>query len=512
MTILAQVRHVFAKDVREARWSLLIYIGVVVAVTLRAIHKSLPDYTLLVVVIPGIVMVAIVTMSDSPTQPDAFWASRPLHPLAVLGAKLLMAFAIVLGLPLVGQWIGLVRYDVGAQQLAVLMGKTAWAYASWLLIGMMVAALTRDMRSFLVSLIALPFLFLMVVQLKSGPIPVELSVRLEQILIAGAILGSALLLAYVYRKRDRRVRAAAAVVALLIVVSLTATSTSGLPSAAAASPSVPRVRVHLELNPNQTFERDRIEVAVVADSAPRNERIVLSAGFLSTTLSDGSTLRLPVTSGAAELTPFVVPEQQGITWFGLPTENVVRTAGFAAPISAEQRSALSSGIRSAGLDVQVETLEPSIAATIPLISGARSASRGREVRVVGYSQNPGELALNLTREIVGRPQEALNFGAAPKFEFALVNRERGQATPLFSYRSYSGRSGALVLPGVPVRFDTMSFRVALWAPNQPRPPRLQVHGVSLDEDWLRGARLMIFDWKPLGTYPVRVEWPEKPRG
>ena len=96
MSWLTQVWHVVKKDVRQFRWLLVVQVlATAMAVTAvvgpsshmggsgfpRVFPTSLDWYLVLVGL--AVLISAVVVQADSPSRSDAFWASRPLHPLAV---------------------------------------------------------------------------------------------------------------------------------------------------------------------------------------------------------------------------------------------------------------------------------------------------------------------------------------------------------------------------------------------------------------------------------------------
>src|SRR5215467_1014042 len=108
MSIVMQIGHVLAKDLRQARWPIAAYLAIVLVATAHSLVWSAPfsdalDLTVIAVVVVGVLSVASAIQADSPTQANAFWASQPLAPAAVLGAKLMLAAVIIVGSALIGQ-------------------------------------------------------------------------------------------------------------------------------------------------------------------------------------------------------------------------------------------------------------------------------------------------------------------------------------------------------------------------------------------------------------------------
>ncbi|MEO8564735.1 MAG: hypothetical protein ABI601_21870 [bacterium] len=102
MTWLGQVRHVMRKDLIEDRQLLLGYaafvavVGVSSATTRLGTSNGPLQMLPYLVVLSGMIAVASLVQTDSPTQADAFWASRPFHSSAMFAAKIASALLIVL--------------------------------------------------------------------------------------------------------------------------------------------------------------------------------------------------------------------------------------------------------------------------------------------------------------------------------------------------------------------------------------------------------------------------------
>ena len=161
MTWFAQVRHVLTKDIREAGWPLGIYVALVLLASAQAMEwltssVEILQVLALLVVLFGMVLAASIVQSDSPIRADAFWATRPLHASAVLVAKLSLGVIVIVGPPLVGQWGGLSEHGITGRTLAAMLGDSAAIYAQWLLMAMVVGAVTPDIRTFIVALLAIP--------------------------------------------------------------------------------------------------------------------------------------------------------------------------------------------------------------------------------------------------------------------------------------------------------------------------------------------------------------------
>ena len=128
---------------------LLLYVVIIAIAAEGALvpfGKWNPLYVLAVVFqfVVGLVIVAGLVQADSPTRSDAFWATRPLRPMAVFGAKVAMTAIIVLGVAVTAQAMVMRAFDVPMGVGLPLLIASARYYASWLLIAMIVAAATPN--------------------------------------------------------------------------------------------------------------------------------------------------------------------------------------------------------------------------------------------------------------------------------------------------------------------------------------------------------------------------------
>jgi hypothetical protein len=157
MTWLGQVLHVARKDLREEAWSLGAYLAVIAIAALAVFAPPGFTYTAVfafIVFLLGMIVAVAVVQSDSPTASDSFWGSRPIRPTAMLGAKVLLAALIVL-VPSIVQGAALLAFDANGGQAAFAIAHSAKVYALWLLAAMAIAALTRDIRTFIVAFAAI---------------------------------------------------------------------------------------------------------------------------------------------------------------------------------------------------------------------------------------------------------------------------------------------------------------------------------------------------------------------
>ena len=221
MNAFAQIRHLLFNDLRRQRWLLVWYAACVALATVSAMTSATRSTgwlasTPMIVFFTGFFLLASAVQADSPYRPDAFWVSRPIRPSALLGAKLALALLVV-ALPVAGLALTLVYIGFPSSDFGASVGQASVDFASWLLLGMAISAVTRDMRSFINVLVGLVVLFLFgsaaLIRINGSNFGSNETAKM----IVAVILhvGPLAVLAFVYLKRDA-VRIARAVGGVLL--------------------------------------------------------------------------------------------------------------------------------------------------------------------------------------------------------------------------------------------------------------------------------------------------------
>ena len=161
-----QVWHVAKKDIRQFR--LLLVLQVLATVTAVAAfvgtgsHMGDPGFPRNIplsrsvewyMVLAGlsVLISALVVQADSPSRSDAFWVSRPLHPLAVLMAKAATLGLFLLALPLVGEAVVLSHHAVSPGEMVPMLAEALFAQAGIVVAAATLAALTANLSAFVVA-------------------------------------------------------------------------------------------------------------------------------------------------------------------------------------------------------------------------------------------------------------------------------------------------------------------------------------------------------------------------
>lgn len=509
MTPIAQMLHVARKDLRESSWPIAVYVALV---AIGGAHAAgvwpaarLLEVPMFLVVIAGMVLVAMLVQSDSPGRVDAFWATRPLQPTAVLLAKMLTAIVVVLGLALVAQAFALSSFDLHGMALARRLPTAAIAYARWLVVAMVLAALTKDLKAFVVALVAVPLLVTNAIPSavwrwlfadggsadgggNAGPGAAPLLVA--WIGIAGCVA----LLFWFYHQRDRGrlARVAGAIAAACAV--LIALGAPSIPPADAGPGVASRVGVEISMPPHAIDSAD-IRLDVRATGVPPGQRVTLREASAEVELSDGTLLTVLANPAIVEL-GFVRPTIANSVWLTTNRDSIFGMRLFLRPDST-QRIKLARGVKRIVVTGRVWAAQSRIAGSLPLVAGASLTSPGKRVTMQSWSHTGGhaEVHLGVLNLPVPGTRGLTIAGAASPVEYALVNDKRAGAAQL-QPRGASNGPGWLVLPGDGVANSslTLDTRILGSAPI-----------ASLDDRWFDDARVWVVDWLPLGSYPVRAE-------
>jgi hypothetical protein len=468
-------------------------------------------------------LIASAVQGDSPTRSDAFWASHPFRPSAMVGAKIGFAL-MLLALALIGQAIGVRSYDVHGLALLPYLITSASFFGAFVLAAMVVAALTRDLRSFALAVIGL-VVVAMILSIVDGnsrrPLSRDVTVMLQ---LLGAAAGL-VVLGWLYRTRDGRLRTrltgfVAATLALLMTGETPAETFNEMTPA-----TVERIPLRLQLAPKDArIDGAFLRLDLVVPTIPPGLRLTLLGPVALVHLRDGSVLRVPMATNVAigsavamgnavvvvnssdianmpvdlGRTPIsLMPRMSDVHWVGDSTTREWHTA-LGIPLTAKQRRLIEAGAASIVLEARVLVRESLAETTMPLVVGSELVRSGGRVRIEQWTHDPGEPALTLHVSTIARSSLLRIHGTTPwerGVEYALLNPVRREALPLHRQSLSTGIDG-LVLPGA--NMESATARYVL--PSDMRSPESAV-----DDAWFRDARLLIVSQVPRGSYPVRLE-------
>lgn len=164
MTRAQQVVHVIRKDLLMLRWYALALAATVATLTAMAIKRG-PEFDStwgFFVVLASVVGTCLAIQSDAPCDTRAFWASRPVSPETVAAAKLVDVLLIVMVVHLVATMV-LTLSRQNAMQLPALISDRVWLLPGLVASAAALAALTTDLRSFLVAAVVVSVVLAMMI-------------------------------------------------------------------------------------------------------------------------------------------------------------------------------------------------------------------------------------------------------------------------------------------------------------------------------------------------------------
>jgi hypothetical protein len=506
MNRLRQVVHVALKDLRGNRWRLAGYVALIGWTTVQAIVPAggLSFVWPFIVLLLGGVIAAVVVQADSPYRADAFWASRPLDGMAVFGAKLCVMLLLV-AVALAGEFAALLAHDSPAVASRGVLAGGALSMALFLSTAAVIAALTPDLRTFLlvsIGLVVVENVILLSAMGASGELrTIRLSGRSLEVI---TLIATLLLLAWLYRSR-RRGRAILLGVVLLaatlaielsgIVGPIGANAWIGLP--VAQSPDgEPPVALQAGLEASVRIPEaggDPVVAVALAGGSPYHAYSLASV-----------TIRFETRDGRI----VDVSSDRNRMWLDMPTvrlDSAVEIPGTARgawsyglslELTRDQRSDLASGIAAVTVEGRMEVFEQRIASSVRLLRGARVAHDGRRVRVLDVEDFVDETTITLSvSSVAGVGSHGLGEPGSNQFlvPHVLHDASRAEAIRLTSGGSSSGSVG-FVIPGSGSRRQVieLSTPTSLGAGDAQRP----------HEPWAGRSNLLSIEWRSIGSYPV----------
>jgi hypothetical protein len=543
MSWTTQAIHVARKDVRFTRVALALYSVIVVVALMHALalpDRSNPgsissalDGAMFILVLLGLIITATVVQADSPIQSNAFWASRPFDPTAMLGAKLIYAAAVVLGIPLVAQLVGLMLFGVEPQAMLAIMLKSGVAYGLMLLCAVVVASLTTDLRGFVVA--ALVIVVGLVLAVAAGPSVI--SQRISDPPFAGpfavAIVASGAVLTWLYRRRDvsRRAWLGALVAVGAAMVALGANDVAPERDLPTTTPSTADIRVAPAGAPRfgTMGVGVRVPIRFSFGAVPAGADLNLRVDSAVLHLRDGTRVaalpfygRLSAGDGRGVLPP-------GVTLYGVDP-NMPATASATLAFDADSARIAAAGV--AGLEVwshvmvtEAVTLATTSVDELPyrttshgvrlLVSDAPDIP-ARRSPTMQFAGGSGDLSISVVASTL---QSARTSNGIRNVGMAVINESRHSGI-VASAGSYSSSTNWMVLPGAALNTSVISLRTPM--PNETGAHRVVATpaggeiietsapirvGPMPDDAWYRNAKIVVVQWVPRGSYPLHLSTP-----
>jgi hypothetical protein len=550
-------RHIFSKDLRRLRWSIVGWSALVGARTLvntagadialggLGPQLSIGELSALLSLMHVLLLALLISrlVHDEPlVGRDAFWITRPIAPGALLAAKFAFAALFFILLPLTGGVIVVAVFGSGAGDVARAIPVLALNQFILVTLLMALAAVTPSLTRYFLAMVGVSAVF---VALTAATILVAVLVTEEigsssQVglrdptpTVVGALLIALTALAVIiYQYRTRRLgraltMAGIGVAGTLFVLEGANRSFAPPPPAemAAASEGPPSLTVSLDAGRSRvsdafTFRRrtsPRKQIAahaIVAGAPPElnlrtivaRSRLELNGGVVLQTGSDNSNGALFVGGPAGRATSVeaalggvrLLTRNQGLDRFSSEQWPVL--------LQVDERDFVryrhDPGRLTTTLNLVFErTVER---AALPLADGSTTNINGMRVSIVRVIRRATGCTVLLRRSYV----ESL-FSAPQYREFAYVlrNKERGEAAgsdlqPISQEGFSAGgiRTSAIHVGGR--GFVLEQYELQFPARAQPDAPSL-----DLDAAWLDGSALVIVETIPAGVIsrPVTID-------
>jgi len=512
MNMLIQSLHIARKDLRESRWVMLVYAALLAVATADVARAASRDpignsaLPMFFVVIAGMLLVGVVVQADAPARPDAFWATRPLRPSAVLTAKLLIALGVLV-VGLAGQAAAISAFGMGGIPLAARLPRAAGAYALWLLVALLMAALTRDLKAFVAATVCILMAPALATGLWLSPNQVEsIGGTLVRVVVGASPAGVAalhvaawlgppgciVLLLWLYRGSDLRRSSRAACIAVAAGGLLAAMNPPWTVWPWIGSRSVPpsdqiaaaAVSTAFLLNPT---DPSKDSVVIRATPPVAGQQLTLLNTDVAITLADGSIIHL---TGPGAFTDVVRPELPGARWV-TATAHGEDGARSQLSLSPRAHQAMARGIVRVSVSPSILAAIPRVAGSVRLAKGELLVRDGLTARIESWSYESGDATVNLRISSLSGDE----LDRAVNVEFALVNHARHEALPLFQRNSVGGTDW-LVVPG-----DSATTNVLSLTTRPDKPSAFEVR----DPGWFQGARLVVIDKRVLGSYTAHTQ-------
>jgi hypothetical protein len=146
---MSHTLHIIRKDMRHLRWAWLAWLVIVVASVLLTVAvaslegqgfamaivaRQLISLTSLIQLVMLCLIVSRLVHEDPAADREAFWLTRPIAPADLAVAKVTFAAAVLVLLPLIGQWVTMAIFRVGLYDMwratqSILLGQIAWMLA-----------------------------------------------------------------------------------------------------------------------------------------------------------------------------------------------------------------------------------------------------------------------------------------------------------------------------------------------------------------------------------------------
>ena len=537
MSWTQQVWHVFRKDVWEQRWVLTLYVALLGLGTLQGTQVLATGGELesVLVVLGGMVLSAVaaflaasVILGDSPTDVRAHWASLPYARSAVFGAKALVFAGLVL-LGVIAFVPLLLSLAVSPAQLGLQLANFSAANAALIVASAAFAGMVARLRTVLLLPLASAMLLVGSVVFTARRAHAPSPGLPSWVLLAG-IAGALALLAAVYRGRHvTRPRQGVVLLACACLLLGPLMVRGFSPDARVIGPArISGVTSSLSLAAPDSLQAllGRLPVLkletsgqLLLDGTTPSARVELVTRTAVAGYANASDDVVALTFTRRLVDP-PLPLGDDVRWIDPGT-----TASWPRGQSMKARvygtrndSAAMKNIVRVRAEGAYEFREPRLIGMVPATRDTAFSRDGMHVLITRTDFN-GAPAFRVQTIALATPGES-SLERAKHFnhvDFALVHDARREAITLNFLKHSSMVGGALLSPLGVSRGDALvvvnpGVSWSILPPDTTGITRAVVPPLDsastiralVTPEWLRGARLVIFEWVRTGTSPVTI--------
>ncbi len=521
-----QVWHVFMKDVREQKWVLALYVALLCFGTMQGVRfwpidgDSEPFLPLLGSAVMRAVaayLAASLILGDSPNSPRAYWATLPFARSAVFGAKVLGFVGLLL--TAVAAFIPpLVQLEVSATQLWLQLLNFSVAFSALLVATAVFASVVSRLRYVLLvplAAIALMIGGLVVVAKRGFVLQYDLSSAVVLVVIAGAL--GALAFVYLTRRVNVTQRSLTLVPCALLLIAPFAVSGFG-PVAPVIEPArITGIAPSISLVVGDAAYRMGSQIPALQlqtsgrfqlDGATPATRVELRTRYATTVDALGNDRDAVGFDISRRLVEPALPIDPDVRWIGADiagSTGTFRQSVSAVSLSREEDSIHTAAISRIRTEGRFEFRTPRLLGSVAASRDTAFAHDGVHLRIKRGTLAGAPVFEVQTMAVLNAPDGVERVsGALDHLSFALVHDEHREAVKLSFQRSSSSVGGSLLAPlGISRGSSMLVAEPSLfYAPV--RPDSISAVRALVTPEWLRGARLVIYEWVLTGTSPVNI--------
>ena len=243
---MSQTMHIMRKDLRRLRWLLALGLAVLVARTLLVVKSAaavdsvatglLMQQMWATLAVVELLLMAVIAARLVHEEPlvgfTPFWLTRPYDIGNLLRAKLLVVAFFLVALPVIADLVMTFPFNAGSQALVTTAAAAALGYGSWVVLLMLLAALTPSLGAFVLTIVGMVAAASMLMttligfaEIRGAELPTYTppggpDATRTVVMIATYFAAAFSVVVYQYRHRRRRVAAGLAAVGLAATVAV----------------------------------------------------------------------------------------------------------------------------------------------------------------------------------------------------------------------------------------------------------------------------------------------------